>query len=319
MLILSCDWGTSSFRLHLAEADSERILLSRSASSGTRSVFQQWTSDQGRSRVSLFLDVLRGEILEMSNQLDRSLEEIPVLISGMASSSIGMKELPYAHLPFPVSGETAIVDQWPASDAFPWPVYLVSGLRSDLDVMRGEETQMIGLMEQIGRGKAVCILPGTHSKHIYMANRTIVDFRTFMTGELFEITGQHSILSNSLKPRGESTGTDRSAFLHGVRRAKASHYFNALFSVRTNALFEVYDAFQNFEYHSGLHIGYELKSLFEETPDTVVFICGGGSLSERYELAFQTLGLPNPLRRISAEEVELAALKGHLLLLRARS
>src|SRR3546814_14199624 len=84
----------------------------------------------------------------------------------MASSSLGIEELPYATLPFSLSGNGAVTRKFEASADFPHEILLISGLRSEQDVMRGEETQLLGLAAQgmLPADNAICLFPGTHSK-----------------------------------------------------------------------------------------------------------------------------------------------------------
>src|SRR5678815_25631 len=109
-------------------------------------------------------------------------QTIPIVISGMASSSIGIRELDYSSIPFPVSGTSANTE-WIQTSTLKNPVLLVSGVRTDDDVMRGEETQLTGLLHLIQIEKAskhLFILPGTHSKHIVVDQGNVIDLKTYM-------------------------------------------------------------------------------------------------------------------------------------------
>ena len=100
---------------------------------------------------------------------------------------------------------------------------MISGVRNHHDVMRGEETQIIGLKaiddNAYTTEEHTCIFPGTHSKHIKIANGEVVDFQTYMTGELFHVMTHHSILKDSVLGNNKQalTEIDREAFCHGVR------------------------------------------------------------------------------------------------------
>ena len=121
----------------------------------------------GESKEAFFLEFLSGNI-ETWNKWIPSGQSIPIVISGMASSTIGIRSLEYAPIPFPVSGQTAITQWIPAAGPLKHPVLLISGVKTDDDVMRGEETQLIGLLEIIQidtSNRHLFILPGTHSKH----------------------------------------------------------------------------------------------------------------------------------------------------------
>jgi len=140
----------------------------------------------------------------------------------MASSSVGWRELPYAKTPFPLDGSGVRSDEltWSKPE---WlgPVHLISGVATACDMMRGEETEIIGLMSEASlasqRNRSLLILPGTHSKHVWIEDQSVVEFRTFMTGELFEVLGQQSLLKASVdaavQVRSDSlSGPDRAAF-----------------------------------------------------------------------------------------------------------
>lgn len=117
------------------------------------------------------------------------------MVSGMASSSIGWRELPYALLPFSLEG-SSVVGQWVEPE-----VYLISGVRGANDMMRGEETQALGWAEQVGDAlplRATLVLPGTHSKHLRLQSGNLTGITTFMTGELFEMLRAHSMLRHSM-------------------------------------------------------------------------------------------------------------------------
>src|SRR5688572_624436 len=164
MQFVSGDWGTSNFRLRLVDGG----------------VTGEVRTDEGVAKLA----ALPGDRAEaFRSTLARGLEQLkapeswPVVVSGMASSSIGWKELPYATLPFSLDGRDAV---WEKVDG---RVHLISGLRSDTDVLRGEETEALGLVAQLGREmpfEAVFILPGTHSKHLEVNPGGIAAVRTLM-------------------------------------------------------------------------------------------------------------------------------------------
>ncbi|HYH56325.1 MAG TPA: 2-dehydro-3-deoxygalactonokinase [Anseongella sp.] len=222
--ILSCDWGTSSFRLRLVRLQDQAVTGEVSSAEGIAVVFGRWSLQKAAGRQDFYKEELRKHIRNLSARVRTSLENIPLVISGMASSSIGMTELPYAGVPFPLDGGKAVVQKLPPAGDFPHELFLVSGLRTQGDVMRGEETQVIGLMSHFGEKGAtsrftegaVFIFPGTHSKHIYLDRDEVRDFETYMTGELFQLLANHSILKEAVdKGQGDRL---READLKGFRR-----------------------------------------------------------------------------------------------------
>ncbi len=104
---LSCDWGTSSFRLKLIAIPSLQILGEESSNTGIAAVFNDWEKQAGKDqakRQSFYLQVLAGYIAKMGEKMSVSLAGVPVVLSGMASSAIGIVDVPYTHLPFATDG-----------------------------------------------------------------------------------------------------------------------------------------------------------------------------------------------------------------------
>src|SRR5690606_28554761 len=99
------------------------------------------------------------------------------------------------------------------SPGFDHDVLLLSGLCSVNDVMRGEEVQLLGLQRYNDNTDALFILPGTHSKHIRVKENNIISFKTYITGELFQILSTHSLLKNSIV---KSSTIDKEAFRKGL-------------------------------------------------------------------------------------------------------
>jgi 2-dehydro-3-deoxygalactonokinase len=130
---------------------------------------------------------------EIPHSLEIDIAKLPLVISGMAISSIGMINMPYENLPFSVTASTGYESRYQQNGA---PILLVTGVCSADDLMRGEETQMIGLYHTAELnnelpGNGIFVLPGTHSKHISVIDKSIVSIKTFITGELFHILRGH--------------------------------------------------------------------------------------------------------------------------------
>lgn len=302
---ISCDWGTSSFRLYLVRIADGNIVHNRTDGMGIKALQEQWQATSDVSRLDFFLQYLEEQIRLFPQDSQPDLHRLPVLISGMASSSIGMMELAYADLPFSLSGRDLVIRSV-SPPGHSRAVWLLSGLKSYNDVMRGEESQMIGLADQFGQNPAVAILPGTHSKHIHIEKGTITDFHTFMTGEFYAILSEHSILRHSL--HAAASDQDIPWFEKGVRSARQHHILNAAFHVRTNELLHELTTAQNRSYLSGLLIGSELTALPEDLP---VYLCGGGQLQPLYLRALNVLEREQ-VSALSSEVVERAVVQAHL-------
>jgi 2-dehydro-3-deoxygalactonokinase len=323
--LLGCDWGTSSFRLRLIQFSTQHQVGEIVSNEGIATMHKKWTAAQETgefvSKGQLYQHYLETQIRALSQNYSLDLNDVPIVISGMASSSIGLEELPYARVPFALDGTTALIRQIDADINFPHDIMLVSGVRSETDVLRGEETQLIGLMELLsGRGKTpgkgIFIFPGTHSKHIYVEGGMLVNFRTFMTGELFSIISNYSILKDSIvNDTTGFAGIEEDAFISGVRDAGGNSILNGLFTVRTNQLFGRWGKKQNGSYLSGLLIGEEMKYLLE-IDEWQLILCSSENLSGFYKLALDTLNLAGRTTIIPPSLVDLAALSGQILIFR---
>lgn len=310
-LVFSCDWGTSRFRLRLVNADSYAFLSEITTDNGIAELNRQFISSGNSARETLYLSYLQKQI-DQVNETGLN-ENTPVIISGMASSSIGLRELPYAPLPYNMSNEDAVVAVIPPSTVCKHPVFLVSGVSDGTEVMRGEETQVTGLYNHSmlqSRDEQLFILPGTHSKHIYVREGMIVRFQTYMTGEVFALLYKHSILSNSVsEPSGKAIGRhERDTFIEGVQASADKSLLNSIFSVRTNWLFEKFTKELNYYFLSGLVIGEELRNI--AVTNQVLLLCPGERLQLLYKSALEFLGLKSQV--IDAQTGEKAVVMGQI-------
>lgn len=310
---ISVDWGTSNFRARLVEIPSLQILGEVKSSQGIKETFALWQK-QGGNRESFFLDFIKGQVEKISSQIEPHLR---VVISGMASSTIGIKELPYANLPFESDGSTLYVEDLSHSDYFE-QVELISGLRSSCDIMRGEEVQIVGLIsEDDKQGTTVFVLPGTHSKHVICENGIVTDFKTYMTGELFDLISKQTILKNSITETLASEN-DLLCFDEGVNCAiEGGSLLNELFKIRAFDLFGSKSKEENHYYLSGLLIGDEMNSLKKSNPDKIN-LCAGGALHELYFRSINELGLVKKTKVIPKELVEASVVKGQWKVLKSK-
>ncbi|MEX2572915.1 MAG: 2-dehydro-3-deoxygalactonokinase, partial [Balneolaceae bacterium] len=175
---LGCDWGTSSFRLHLVNASTGESLCHIQDSDGIRSVGLRLTKTRpAEEKSGLMRSLLREKTELLARRSDIEIDGLPILVSGMASSSIGLCELPYAGLPLSLEKPNLITRTFAPSETLPHPMLLISGVSGEEDVMRGEEVQVLGLSDQYSLDHGICLLPGTHSKHLFINDGNLVNFR----------------------------------------------------------------------------------------------------------------------------------------------
>ena len=193
----SCDWGTTNLRLRLVDASTSTVVSGIETDQGITKIFSAWKLSD-KERFDFYCNVLQTCISKLKSSTEVSRESIPIIVSGMASSSMGMTELPYAGLPIGIDGTGLLTQSFPSSANLANPLILVSGIRTDTDLMRGEEVQVIGASRNKPANDQLFILPGTHSKHVRTHDHNITGLKTYMTGELFQLLSVNSILSNSI-------------------------------------------------------------------------------------------------------------------------
>ena len=270
--LIAVDWGTSSLRGALLGGDG-RVLDEMASADGILSV-----------PAGGFPAVFAASFARWRDGRDTL-----ALISGMAGSRQGWQETPYCPCPAGFSDIAARL-QW----IEPGRIALVPGLsreeRGVPDVMRGEEIQVFGALDLLGLADAQLVLPGTHSKWVRVRAGRIDRFSTHMTGELYALLRQHSILSRTLPV--DDGELDADAFRQGLAQARESaSLLHAAFSVRTLALFGRLPAAAMPSYLSGLVIGEELRSQGLTQAGGPILVIGSPALTARYQLALESQGL----------------------------
>jgi 2-dehydro-3-deoxygalactonokinase len=277
--MIALDWGTSSLRGWLLDPDGRVLVQDRSAhgimrlpEGGFPAAFEALTRNWDRT--------------------------LPAIACGMVGSAQGWREVPYLLCP---SGPDALAGALDRAG----PLAIVPGLRcgdAQPEVMRGEETQILGTlaMRPELRDRSLLVLPGTHSKWARVENGRILDFATAMTGELFAVLREHSILGRPARG-AEPAGADESgqAFRRGFDAAQAATDGIAplLFSARTLVLTGQVAAAASLDYLSGLLIGDELRARLRDWQAQgrpPVALIGDPALCRRYATALGWLGVPEP-------------------------
>lgn len=320
----SCDWGTTSLRLRLIEAAGEKVLGElEDTKCGVREVAGTLPKHASLvERATAFERVLAHKISVLPGSAPAVEAQAPVVVSGMASSSIGWKELPYAKIPFAADGSTACC-QWIEAriSEHKLAVLLVSGLASGTEMMRGEETQLIGLLAQTAFSECskdgLVVLPGTHSKHVRVREGSAIGLQTYMTGELFDVLCRHSVLRFT-------TGTDapewdQKEFVEGVETARSTGLMRSLFQVRTRGVLHGKSAPANRAFLSGLLLGAELCRLLEEKPIPQLLIAAPDTLLRAYNAAAEHLRLVSHLYWAGSEQLRRSVITAHAMLLKRNS
>ncbi|MEO8417069.1 MAG: 2-dehydro-3-deoxygalactonokinase [Ginsengibacter sp.] len=291
-IFLGCDWGTSNFRLQVVNADNGQALEEISTNEGIASTYKNWkiAGENENSRLLFYYSIIEKNIAVLAKRMDISLLDTPLIISGMASSNMGIMELPYAKLPVKADGAGLSVKEiMPGTDAGR-TVLLISGVCSTVDVMRGEEIQLAGCAHLFTGRNQLCILPGTHSKHVAVDDGVVAGIKTFMTGELFQLLSTNSTLA--IFSKDVQVNADDENFKKGVLEGCHTNLLNSLFHVRSKYLLKQLTPADGYNYLSGLLIGSELAGIAADQSRNIFLIAGQG-MRNYYVRAFDVLGIVN--------------------------
>ena len=267
------DWGTSNFRAYRFDGDA--LIDERRRETGILKVAE-----------GDFEGALRAAIG------DWMAPDVDMLFSGMITSRNGWVETPYALTPAALADLRGQVVERVLSDGA--RLHFLPGVAQQSpqpDVMRGEEIQAFGAIDD--HDDAIVILPGTHSKWVTMEKGRIVGFHSAMTGEVFAVLKNHSILGRLID--AGQTEERPNAFARGVKFALSDApggFLNHIFTARSGALLGALTADEIPDYLSGVVIGHEVRAgLQAAARDRRVVLVGDYKLSDRYVRALAIAGV----------------------------
>ena len=276
--MIGIDWGTSSFRAFLMGSNGQE--------------FDQFSSADGLLAVR---DRAFGAVLQKTcGAWLAHWPDLKVIMCGMVGSQSGWRDAGY------LDGNARVQDLAAAlvpvqTDTHGVDIRLVPGIKGQdfagrPDVMRGEETILMGALSQGMPATSVVCQPGTHPKWVPVQEGNISRFATFMTGELFAMLCNHSILTPLIIEA--STNCD-DAFREGLAMASStSDVAHQLFSLRAGVLTGADKAETLADRLSGLLIGSELNAVAAQgLLDQPVTLISDGALASRYELALINAGV----------------------------
>ena len=275
------DWGTSSFRLWLMAEDG--------------AVLAERRSEEGMIRVAAggFGEALERHLAELG-----VVQTLPAVVCGMAGARQGWREAGYLDTPADVAD---IIRHATVVDGHPREVRILPGIaQRDAgapDVMRGEETQLLGLVAD-GIGSGLVCMPGTHSKWVALRGGKVEGFSTYMTGELFDVLSRHSILRAAVGGTTDISTSDP-AFLDAAKSALDGRpaISNELFQLRAGQLLGFAPSAEGAARLSGLLIGSELAgAMARHGPVTEVLLVASGSLGALYRSILEARGLTVRIR-----------------------
>ncbi len=288
-MLIAFDWGTTSLRAYLLDGNGS-VREKKSAPLGILKIREQ------------NFDTAFEEVC--GPWLNNAPKAAPILASGMIGSRQGWREAPYVPCPATIDKIAEKLISLTTKNGH--RLTIVPGINSknsaDVpDVIRGEETQVFGALDS-SASKQLFVLPGTHSKWVQMSHGRIEHFATFMTGEVFAILCEHSILGRTMKGDADNPESFKRGFEYAMNnRANHAGLLQQLFSARTLALFDRMPEEALHAYLSGLLIGSEIRGtleLFGREDD--VTIIAEPALAARYQ---QALGFAGVSSFIASENV----------------
>jgi 2-dehydro-3-deoxygalactonokinase len=293
--VVGVDWGTTHRRAYGLNHEGQCVA--------------EYSDDEGAL-------ASKGRFPEALQALLQSMQAQPscVILSGMVGSALGWQVVPYVGggvtLPELASHLVAVIDASLPGDALaagsepnrPVQVTIVPGycLRAATgqpDVMRGEETQLLGA-HCLGHSDGWFVLPGTHSKWVELRAGNVMQLRTYMTGELFDLLGKHGTLAAAAG--SANAPWDEAAFSQGVLAAQSGAALShQLFGCRARVVSGDMAAASSRAYLSGLLIGTELQDVLREPASCASRVAQGGTfkligspaLASLYQSAAAILGL----------------------------
>lgn len=284
------DWGTSNRRAYVLNGQGELV--------------RQHEDEAGILHVA---GDFEGSLKNLLRMLD--IGGADVVMSGMIGSRNGWRQVPYLPVEQPLANLSQALTE--IDSAIPdvrcriVPGYRFIDAHGLPDVMRGEETQVLGVLE-LCAADGWFLLPGTHSKWVCVENGRIIKLMTFMTGELFSLMSQHGTLAKAMA--GQQPIPE--AFAAGLKAARYGGFTHTAFCCRALVVTDMMPAEHAASYLSGLLIGTELYEVLKKSAGAMaapVQVVGSPALSARYLGALELLGMQ--VRAWQPDGVYVAALR----------
>ncbi|WP_271898853.1 2-dehydro-3-deoxygalactonokinase [Candidatus Phyllobacterium onerii] len=268
------DWGTSRFRLWLVD--------------GNGHVLAEKRSDDGldTSRARGFTETLEGHLSALGAPAD-----LPVIICGMAGSRQGWVEANYVPVPADLK---AILSGAVKIEGITRDVRIIPGLSqsgSSPNVMRGEETQLLGAILDRDLSNGIIAMPGTHSKWVALEEGKARSFSTYLTGELYALLASQSILRHSIGDAATHASPDHPQFKAAVElMLSGERMLGELFGIRAAMLLDNLSPEGAASRLSGLLIGAEIAGAKAKSESRVTLVASG-AMAALYGKALHIAGL----------------------------
>ena len=291
--IIAVDWGTSHLRAFLCEINADKTLTSKEEANGLG--------------VNKVVDSFEKTLLDCIKPWVKQHGKLPIYMMGQIGSSIGWKETEYLPCPTKLGNIPSKCTNFVCAGH---QISIVPGLSCRLkndnyDVMRGEELQVLGWLqlkaENSSNTHLVC-LPGTHTKWVLINNGSIELFKTAMTGELFDLLTNHSILIKKNHAVFDEVSFQKGADF--TLKSELGSFTHGLFSVRSKQLFGELTDSQAYSYLSGLLIGSDVRAAmnaeeWQSADLSEVTIIGAPHLSQQFSQVLNMHGIKTNICKVT--------------------
>ncbi|PLS05652.1 2-dehydro-3-deoxygalactonokinase [Neobacillus cucumis] len=320
MYMIAIDSGTTNSRIRLVDEKSNKVIDAIKLSVGVRNTAIDGNADALKSKIA---EGLQGIILR--NKL-RSSDIQYIVATGMITSNLGLYEVKHIEGPamiedFAKASSLQLIEQF-----YHIPCIFVPGMRNKTehytgkladkidryDVMRGEEVESFGLLNQLGlQGKGLILLPGSHTKFVFITDWKIESCYSTLCGEILFAVSRETILSSSLNKK-LITKVEPEYLIAGYQSSEKFGLSRSLYHVRLLDLFEEMDENQRANYFVGAVIAGDIQSIQQhkrlEELDYVV-IGGGNPLRKAFVEIFSYLEIKNVIEATD-EQVDLSTVIG---------
>lgn len=302
MYIIAIDSGTTNLRTRLVSEKGYKVIDIIKSRVGVKDTIAKGNSEILKERVSKDLE----QILKVNNLDKRQIKYI--VASGMITSNIGIYEVPHIAGPATLddfaNGSVIKVK----SEFLNIPCLLIPGMKNSViedskkaesinayDVMRGEEVESYGLIKQLNlKGSGIIVLPGSHTKYVYVDDDKIVSSLSTLCGEMIHSISKNTILSSSFNQNLIDI-IDKKALLKGFESGKEFGLSRSFYHIRLLQIFEKMDENERANYFVGSILASDIESFMQsDLPKTGWVVIGGSDpLRKAFVHVFEYLEFDN--------------------------
>ena len=270
------DGGTTNTRLHLVFNGD--ILDTVNLSIGARACSED---------PEAFKKLLQSAMQQLLQRNRLSQGEIcRILASGMITSELGIYTLKHRMIPVDLGILHQSTEEVSLCEISPIPFVFLRGIKKENDMMRGEETELMGLIRLTGKQECTYVLPGSHTKIIATdADGKIIDFSTTLTGEMIAALSQHTILKNSIDL---GAPLQAESLMRGYEYCAKEGVNAALFNVRVNNTILGQAAGEVYSFFIGVILHGDVEKILKSNPKKIVLAGKKQIRDALYQIISQT-------------------------------